>query len=129
MGAPALDLFQTQSQQYCENSCNKGGTHSRELGFGTRRNVKRTYMVVNWALKPIEQPYDPPAEPSLLSMTVGMVATLDARAPVMFTCDTLLSAHGGIHLNTITFAEEDALFGIIRIIWTFVDNTLPVFCP
>ena len=34
-------------------------------------------MVVNWALKPIEQPYDPLAEPSLLSMTVGMVATLD----------------------------------------------------
>ena len=89
--------------------------------------IREERIVVNWALKPIEQPYDPPAEPSLLSMTVGMVATLDARAPVMFTCDTLLSAHGGIHLNTITFAEEDALFGIIRIIWTFVDNTLPEF--
>ena len=75
-------------------------------------------MVVYWPLKPIEQPHDPLAEPSLLSYTVGMVATLDARAPVIFTCDALLSAHGGIHLNTITFVEEDAWFGIIRILWT-----------
>ena len=81
-------------------------------------------MVVNWALKPIEQPYDPLAEPSLLSMTVGMVATLDST---ITNSDTLTQSHGGIHINIITCVEEDAWFGIIRILWTFVDNTLSVF--